>query len=628
MLGAAELAAHPYDDVAALARVVGITAIPALGANLLLGLPDGRLGSRVRRSWAGAVDLAAVGLAIWLFVDRPGLSAGGIAGLSGAALTIGVVGYVGRCQRARTQAARARLQWPAWGVLTAVGITLAALMLHTLVDWPTELIAISVLATALIPFALVLAANHAVSLRIDRLLVHTITTGGLAALVGLVTLGVMASLGRSLDDGERRVLGLSIAGAATAALLWVPARQRLQDYANRRVYGEQHAPDEVIRTFGSRLTRALPLDELLLQLAESLKKTMDLSHAEVWTRNGGQLECSVSVPGRDHDDVDLAPEEETVIARAGVSGPAWIGVWLPSLVAGYVPGDEPPIRVAPITNSGELLGVIVVRRPHGDTPFQEEDDQALTELARQVGLALHNLELDSALQDSLDEVRRQADELRRSRARIVEATDLERRRIERDLHDGAQQHLVALAVSTRLARQLADADPDATKELLDQIAADLQEAVQELRNLAHGIYPPLLMDRGLPDALRAAADRALLPTNVFADDVGRYPQQVEAAIYFCCLEALQNAGKHAGDDATIAIHVKEEQGAIVFDVTDTGAGFAPSTGTARGHGFVNMADRVGAFGGSVRVDSAPGKGTSVIGRVPLHEPETSDEVSA
>jgi signal transduction histidine kinase len=294
-------------------------------------------------------------------------------------------------------------------------------------------------------------------------------------------------------------------------------------------------------------------------------------------------------------------------------------VWLPALLPGQDPELDPPVRLAPVTNSGELLGVIVVRRTFGNPAFTEDDDQALTELARQVGLALHNLKLDSALQDSLDEVRRQADELRRSRARIVEATDLERRRIERDLHDGAQQHLVALAVSTRLARQIADSDPEATKEMLDQIAADLQEAVQELRNLAHGIYPPLLMDRGLPDALRAAADRAPLPADVVAEGVGRYPQQVEAAIYFCCLEALQNAGKHAGPDATITVDLREEHGALLFSVADTGAGFDPDGDAGHGHGFVNMADRVGAFGGSLRVDSAPGRGTTISGRVPLED---------
>ena len=216
-------------------------------------------------------------------------------------------------------------------------------------------------------------------------------------------------------------------------------------------------------------------------------------------------------------------------------------------------------------------------------------------------------------------MRRQADELRRSRARIVEATDTERRRIERDLHDGAQQHLVALAVAVRLARQIADSDPDAAKEMLEQIGTDLQDAVQELRNLAHGIYPPLLMDRGLPDALRAAAGRAALPTTVEAENIGRYPQQVEAAVYFCCLEAMQNAGKHAGDGASTTVMLREVEGALVFEVADDGAGFSLASGAHHGHGFVNMSDRVGAFGGSVTVDSAPGQGTRIGGRIPLHD---------
>jgi signal transduction histidine kinase len=402
--------------------------------------------------------------------------------------------------------------------------------------------------------------------------------------------------------------------AALAALLWVPARERLADLATRRVYGERHAPDEVIRTFGSRLTRALPLDELLLQLAESLKATMSLESAEVWTRRGSCLERSVSMPERGHASIELGPEEQTVIARAGVSGPAWAKVWLPALVAN---DSDAVLRIAPVTNSGELLGMLVVRRTQGARTFGEADDQALTDLARQVGLALHNVNLDSALQESLDEVRRQADALRASRARIVEATDLERRRIERDLHDGAQQHLVALAVSVRLTRQIADDDAGQAKVMLDQIALDLQDAVQELRNLAHGIYPPLLMDRGLPDALRAAAGRAALPTDVAAEAIGRYPQAVEAAVYFCCLEALQNAGKHAGEGAEATITLQEEQGALLFEVVDNGAGFEMAEGAQHGHGFVNMTDRVGAFGGSINVRSAPGQGTTIAGRIPL-----------
>ena len=152
--------------------------------------------------------------------------------------------------------------------------------------------------------------------------------------------------------------------------------------------------------------------------------------------------------------------------------------------------------------------------------------------------------------------------------------------------------------------------------MLEQLGGDLQDAVQELRDLAHGIYPPLLADRGLAEALRAAGTRAALPTSVDADGVERYAPPVEAAVYFCCLEALQNAGKHAGEDASAAVRVWEEAGALLFEVRDDGAGF-DARGNGRGAGFVNMSDRVGAVGGRLTVESTPGAGTVVAGQIPL-----------
>ncbi len=367
-----------------------------------------------------------------------------------------------------------------------------------------------------------------------------------------------------------------MAAAAVAALLYGPARQRLTQYANRIVYGEREAPDTVLRTFGSRLSRAIPMDELLLQVAESLRKTLGLAAAEVWTGSGGRLERTVSVPDVPVRHMTLNDEEATVVARAGVTGTAWVEIWLPSLLEGR---EDSVVRVAPTTHSGQVLGLIVaVRPPHSDQ-FTTDDDTMLTELARQVGLALHNVELDSALQESLDEVRRQADELRASRARIVAASDAARRQIERNLHDGAQQHLVALAVNVRLARQLADRDPEASGKILDELGTGIQEAVQELRALAHGIYPPLLIDRGIAEALRSAAGRAALPTQVDAEGLDRYSPERESAVYFCCLEALQNAGKHAGDGATAFVRVWADDANLNFEVRDTGAGF-DSDGTA------------------------------------------------
>jgi signal transduction histidine kinase len=334
----------------------------------------------------------------------------------------------------------------------------------------------------------------------------------------------------------------------------------------------------------------------------------------VWTGSGGRLERTVSVPDTKRAVITLSPDEENVVARAGVSGPAWLQVWLPQLLAGR---EDVIIRVAPITHSGQLLGLIVAVRPPNGDAFRTDDETVLAELARQVGLALHNVQLDSALQASLDEVRRQAEELRASRARIVAASDAARRQIERNLHDGAQQHLVALAVNLRLARQLAEQDPDTSKAMLDQLAHDLQEAVQQLRDLAHGIYPPLLMDRGLVEALQAAAGRAALPTDVDAEDIGRFTPDVEAAVYFCCLEALQNAGKHAGEGASGTIKIWKEEGALLFEVADNGAGFDPASRPNLGAGFVNMSDRVGAIGGSLKVQAAPGKGTKISGRIPV-----------
>jgi signal transduction histidine kinase len=506
------------------------------------------------------------------------------------------------------------MQWFGWAVAVGIEVIVIALALRLLTGWPSNGAAVAAVATLPLPVALAVGSSRQLITRIDRLLAHTVSLAGLSGVVVAVYLLIVLGLGRVPTHRERSLLALSMLAAAVAALLYLPARDRLARFSNRLVYGEREAPDQVLRTFGSRLSRAIPLDELLLQVAESLRKTLALQVAEVWTGSAGRLERAVSVPDQKAATLTLTPDEETVVARAGVSGPAWLQIWLPQLLAGR---EEAVMRVAPVVHSCHLLGLIVAARPPAGDAFRDDDENVLAELARQVGLALHNVQLDSALQASLDEVRRQAEELRASRARIVAASDAARREIERNLHDGAQQHLVALAVNVRLARQLADSDPDMTKEMLDQLGHDLQDAVQQLRDLAHGIYPPLLMDRGLVEALSAAAGRAVIPTMMDADGVGRYSPEVEAAVYFCCLEALQNAGKHAGEGAHATIRLWEEAGGLLFEVADTGAGFDMASRSKLGAGFVNMGDRVGAIGGSFSVQSAPGKGTKIAGRIPL-----------
>jgi signal transduction histidine kinase len=522
--------------------------------------------------------------------------------------------------RAANAIDRARLQWAGWGVVVAGAAAGAAWLVHQLVGWPEDVAPVVVACTAFVPLALALAAVDRLALRIDRLLVRTIEGGGLVLLIGVIYLVVVLGFGDAPDESGKRVLGLSMIAAATSALLFMPARARLLEFAQQRVYGERRERDEPLQTFGARMSRAIPLDELLLQLAESLKRSMQLAAAEVWTGADGLMERSAAVPYREPTRFRLSPDEIAVVTRAHVSGNAWVQVWLPQLL------DEHPgrlMRVAPLAHSGELLGFLLCARSIDDQPFLEEEERVLTELARQVALALHNSALDTALQASLDDLRIANEELRASRARIVAASDQSRRQIERNLHDGAQQHLVALAVKLGLARQLLDADPAAAGTLLEELRNDAQQTLTELRELAHGIYPPLLMDRGLSEALRAAANRSVLPATVEAH-VGRFPPDVEAAVYFCCLEAIQNAGKHAGEGSHVTITVDADDHELSFVVADDGAGFDTGSTAVAGHGFVNMVDRVGAIGGTLAVDSKPGAGTRVSGRIPLSVPVQTD----
>jgi signal transduction histidine kinase len=596
---------------AALVRPMAAGLLPAVAFHLIIGLPDGRLQSRPRRVAVavGCVAGAALGLALWS--QRPELPVWPVVAAGVLAVAAGV-GPSHRRFLASRGAVRQRMEWVGLAAVVVAEAALVVTALRVLAGWPRPVPEVIGAVSVLIPLALAAGASPRLVGRVDRLLAHTVSLAGLSGLVVAVYLLVVLGLGQVPSERERALLLLSMAAAAVCALLYHPARERLTQAANRLVYGERSAPDEALRSFGARLSRAIPLEELLLQLAESLHKTMALDAAEVWTGGEGVLERAASVPDRGPGRLVVDPAEAPVVARAGVSGRAWLAIWLPSLLDGH---RDAAVRVAPVTHSGELLGLLVVAR-RADERFGEEDERVLAELARQVGLALHNVRLDSALQASLDELRHKAEELAASRARIVVAADAERRRIERDLHDGAQQRLVALAVKLRLARRLVDADLDQARGMLDELRDEVKDAVEELRSLAHGIYPPLLLDQGLAAALGSAAQRATIPTRVEAGPIGRYPADLEAAAYFCCLEALQNAMKHAGPEATAVIRAWEEDGALRFAVADDGAGF-DAAAKAGGTGFVNMADRLGAIGGTLRVESTPGGGTSVLGSVPL-----------
>jgi signal transduction histidine kinase len=228
------------------------------------------------------------------------------------------------------------------------------------------------------------------------------------------------------------------------------------------------------------------------------------------------------------------------------------------------------------------------------------------------GLAMAGVVLDN--QRLVAEADVATRELRRSRARIAATAERERRRIERDLHDGAQQRLVALRIELELAEDLVRRDPSEGIGRLRELEVQVDETLEELRSLAHGVYPPLLADCGLSEALRAVAARSPIAVEVAAHDVGRYPPEVESAVYFCVLEGLQNVLKHAASAHRVVVRLTGGGPELRFSVRDDGVG----EGSVRpGAGITNMSDRLSAVGGDVFVTSAPGVGTTVRGRVPV-----------
>ena len=206
-------------------------------------------------------------------------------------------------------------------------------------------------------------------------------------------------------------------------------------------------------------------------------------------------------------------------------------------------------------------------------------------------------------------------EVLESRARIVASADHERRRIERDLHDGAQQRLVALRIQLELLSETLEADPEAARRRLHALGDDVEDTLDAIRALAHGVYPPLLEDRGLEGALRAATINAPIPATVVPNGNERYPPEIESAVYFCCLEAMQNASKHADGAERITISFTNGE-KLRFEVRDNGRGF-DANGSTDGAGLTNMRDRLAALGGDLEVTSSPGAGTVVAGTVPV-----------
>jgi signal transduction histidine kinase len=349
------------------------------------------------------------------------------------------------------------------------------------------------------------------------------------------------------------------------------------------VYGNRATPYEVLSTFSGQVAEAYAADEVLPRMAQVLQQGTGAQSATVWLNSAGTLRAAATSP-----DVDTP-------------APAQLPMFNTTLPD--IPGAT---TSALVEHQGQMLGALSVVKRKGET-LTPTEEKLIEDLANQAGLVMRNVGLASELRNRLDQ-------LRSSRQRLVHAQDEERRRLERNLHDGAQQHLVALKVKLGLAQMLMTSSPDKAKVTLAQLKSDADEALETLRDLARGIYPPLLADKGLVAALESQARKAVVPVRVEADGVGRYPQDVEAMVYFCVLEALQNVQKYA-NPTNVMVRVRGSAGRLAFEVEDDGAGFDTAM-VKKGAGLTNMVDRVEALGGSVDVTSAPGAGTRVSGDVP------------
>jgi signal transduction histidine kinase len=269
-----------------------------------------------------------------------------------------------------------------------------------------------------------------------------------------------------------------------------------------------------------------------------------------------------------------------------------------------------PGRSFPVRHQGELLGAFTVEMPVSE-PLSATSERLTEDLATQAGLVLRNVRLTEELKATIEE-------LRASRQRIVTAQDMRARKLERDIHDGAQQQLVALSVKLGLTEQLLARDPEKARSILAELKGDTTDAIETLRDLARGIFPPLLADKGLGAALQSQAGKAAVPTTVESDGVGRFSPEVEAAVYFCTLEALQNVAKYANANGA-SVRLAAPNGHLTFQVRDDGVGFDPGS-AGGGTGLQGMADRLEALGGSLEIRSVVGEGTTVFGRIPIEVP--------
>ena len=448
----------------------------------------------------------------WADVVGPILTVAGLSIL--ACLLLSIVGLVLRFRGSQGDE-RQQIRWLAYVGVAVLVVFVANMVLGvTAGDDPSSPVvgAVSdgaffvllVLVLVGVPLACGIAILKYRLYDLDLVVKKTVVFALLAAFIALVYTAIVAGVGALVGSGSSTLL--SFVAAAALAIAFQPVRDRARRFADRLVYGKRATPYEVLAEFSDRMAETYATDDVLPRMAQVLARGSGASDARVWLHVAGELRSEASSP------------------------PDAPGVPPLRIVSDTLPAFPEGTHAVEVRHQGDLLGALSVVMP-ADDPMTPGRERLVRDLAAQAGLVLRNVRLIG--------------ELRASRQRLVAAQDEERQKIERNIHDGVQQQLVALAVQLRLLEQAVDRDPDAAKATAAGLQEATTQAIDDLRDLARGIYPPLLADKGLPAALEAQVRRSPVPVHFDADGVGRYPREIESTVYFCALEALNNVAKYS-----------------------------------------------------------------------------------
>jgi signal transduction histidine kinase len=533
---------------------------------------------------------------------------------------------------------RRRIRFLLLGMGTTLVLFAAQWTAGSLLDDPTERVTTALLWPIILVVALgtlVIGVGYDGMFTVEDALRRSVKYRALWALIAVAYVAAAAALG--MVAGRFLPAPAAVLFAAAAALLFQPVQRRLERAADRWVFGARLDGYRVLARFGAALESAPGPADLLTALAEAVRDGLSVT----WVRVRLDVPPAVPPAGGAACGGDVSVGEPALVGLPGVVPPAGdatcgggVSVRESALVGfpGVVPpaggvacvGDaspgEPALMV-PLVEGQTTLGRIECG-PRRDGPLLDEDRRLLLHLAGQAATAVRNLRLTAELAARVEVIRQQADDLAASRMRIVAAQDAERRRIQRDLHDGVQQEIVVLAAKLAMARQRLRRGAPRAEDLLAEVQRDVATLLHRAREFAHAVHPPVLADQGLLEAVEAQAARLPLGVLIKADAElrgTRYPQHVETTAWYVLSEALTNVVKHA-DARQVQVTLEQPDGLLMVEVRDDGIGFDPDAEPGACLGLAGLADRMSIVNGTLQVESVPGRGTLLRAEIPIGRP--------